>query len=114
MMHEMSLCESLIGVIEDQATAHHYSRVRGVFLEIGTLACVEAEALRFCFDVVTRGTLAEGAALEIIETRPEAWCLACSRAVSVQQRFDPCPECGGYQLQISGGDELRIKELEVD
>ena len=113
-MHEMSLCESLIGVIEDQATVHDYRRVSRVRLEVGTLACVEPEALRFCFDLVTRGTLADGAELQIIETKPEAWCLACSQAVSVLQRFDACPDCGSHQLQVSGGDQLRIKELEVD
>jgi len=113
-MHEMSLCESLIGVIEDQATVHDYRRVNTVRLEVGTLACVEPEALRFCFDLVTRGTLADGAELQIIETKPEAWCLACSHAVPVLQRFDACPDCGSYQLQLTGGDELRIKDLEVD
>ena len=113
-MHEMALCESLIGVIEDQAEVHAYSRVKTVFLEIGPLACVEPEALRFTFDVVTRGTLAEGAALDITETRPEAWCPACRHSVSVDQPFDPCPDCGGHRLELSGGNELRIKELEVE
>ena len=113
-MHEMSLCESLIGVIEDQATVHDYRRVSRVRLEVGTLACVEPEALRFCFDLVTRGTLADGAELQIIEMKPEAWCLACSQAVSVLQRFGACPDCGSHQLEVSGGDQLRIKELEVD
>lgn len=113
-MHELALCESLIGVIRDQAEVHDYKKVRTVFLEVGTLACVEPEALRFSFDLVTRGTLAEGAALEIVRTEPEAWCFACGKGVAVQQRFDPCPDCGGYQLQLAGGDDLRIKELEVD
>ena len=54
------------------------------------------------------------AALEILETRPEAWCPACRRAVPVRERFDPCPDCNGFELQLSGGDELRIKELEVE
>ena len=113
-MHEMALCESLIGVIEEQAGVHDYKRVKTVFLEVGMFSCVEPEALRFSFDLVARGTLAEGAALEIIETRPEAWCLACSQTVQIEKRFDPCPDCGSYQLQFSGGDDLRIKELEVD
>ncbi len=113
-MHEMALCNSLIGVIEDQAKVHAYSRVRTVYLEIGTWACVEPEALRFTFDLVARGTLAEGAALEITETRPEAWCPSCRHAVPMTQRFDPCPDCGGHDLQLSGGGDLRIKQLEVD
>ncbi len=92
----------------------NFTRVKGVWLEIGPLAGVELEALRFGFDVVTRDSLAEGAALEIIEMPGQAWCLQCAKTVPVTQRFDACPECGSYQLQITGGDEMRIKELEVE
>ena len=113
-MHEMSLCASMVQIIEEQAREQGFSRVRRVWLEIGPLAGVEVAAMRFGFDVVTRGTLAENATLEILETQAEAWCMACSRQVPVTQRFDACPECGGFQLQVTGGEELRIKELEVD
>jgi hydrogenase nickel incorporation protein HypA/HybF len=113
-MHEMSICESVVQVLEEQAAAQHYSRVKLVRLEVGPFSGVEQEALRFCFDAVTRGTLADGAALEIVNTIPAAWCIPCGKNVTIQERFSPCPECGGYQLQVSGGDELRIKELEVD
>jgi hydrogenase nickel incorporation protein HypA/HybF len=107
-MHEMSLCESIVGVLEEQASAQDYRRVKKVWLEVGELAGVEIEALRFGFEVVTRGTLAEGARLEIVE------CLPCARTVPAHRRFDPCPLCSGYQLQVTGGEELRIKELEVE
>ncbi len=113
-MHELSLCESIVDVLERRAVDHSYSRVRTVWLEIGPLAGVELEALRFSFDVATRGTLAENAALRIIETKGEAWCMACSKTVPVKERFAACPECGSYRLQLTGGEELRIKELEVD
>lgn len=113
-MHEMSLCASMVQIIEEQAREQGFSRVRRVWLEIGPLAGVEVAAMRFGFDVVTRGTLAENATLEILETQAEAWCMACSKQVPVTQRFDACPECGGFQLQVTGGEELRIKELEVD
>ena len=113
-MHEMSLCASMVQIIEEQAREQGFSRVRRVWLEIGPLAGVEVAAMRFGFDVVTRGTLAENATLEILETQAEAWCMACSKQVPVSQRFDACPECGGFQLQVTGGEELRIKELEVD
>lgn len=110
----MSLCASMVQIIEEQAREQGFSRVRRVWLEIGPLAGVEVAAMRFGFDVVTRGTLAENATLEILETQAEAWCMACSKQVPVTQRFDACPECGGFQLQVTGGEELRIKELEVD
>ncbi len=113
-MHEMSICESIINVIEQQAVAQSFSKVKRVRLEIGPLAGVELEALRFSFDVVCKGGLAEGAALEVIELPIDAWCMMCAEKTVVKQRFDPCPTCGSYQVQITGGDELRIKEMEVD
>lgn len=113
-MHEMSLCEGILQVLEEQAKDQRFVKVCRVRLEIGALAGVEVEALRFGFDVVTRDTLAENAVLEIIALPGQAWCLGCSQPVAVAQRFDACPSCGSYQLQITSGDELRIKDLEVE
>ena len=61
-----------------------------------------------------RGTVAEHATLEINELKAQAWCMQCAEVVTVKQRYDACPKCGSYQLQVSSGDELKIKELEVD
>jgi len=113
-MHEMSLAESVVEILQEEARRQAFARVRTVWLEVGGLSHCDPEALAFCFDVVTRGSLAEGARLEIVRTPGAGWCLACSRAVAVARRGDPCPECGSYQIQVTGGDEMRIKELEVD
>ncbi len=113
-MHEMSLCESVLQILEDNAKSQGFSRVRKVWLEIGELSGVEPEAMRFSFEVIRSGTLAEQASLEIIQVPGEAWCIPCGKNVRVKQRFDACPECGSYQLQINGGDEMKIKELEVE
>ncbi len=113
-MHEMSLCEGVLQVLQDNARSQGYQRVKTVWLEIGGLAGVELDAMRFSFDAVTRGTLAERAKLEIIEVPGEAWCMQCATTVAVQQRFDACPDCGSYQLQVTGGEEMKIKELEVE
>ena len=66
-MHELSLAENVLQLIEDAARAQRFSRVTAVFLELGEHAAVEREALSFCFDVVTQGSLAEGARLEILD-----------------------------------------------
>lgn len=113
-MHEMSIAEGIVQVLEDQAKVQNYQKVEKVWLEIGAMAGIELDSLRFCFDAVTNGTLAENAALEIIEIRGEAWCMHCAKTVYVSQRFDACPDCGSYQLQVTGGAEMRIKELEVN
>ena len=113
-MHEMSLAEGVLQVIEDAARANTYTRVRAVWLEIGRLAGVEVEALRFCFDAVTRGSLAEGARLEIVDTPGQGWCMRCSKAIALDALGGACPDCGSYQVQVTGGTDMRVKELEVE
>lgn len=113
-MHEMSLAEGVLQILEDAANAEHFSRVKSVRLEIGRLSSVEPEAMRFCFDAVTRGSIAEGAQLEIIDVPGTACCFACGATVEIAAVYDPCPACGGYGMQPVGGTEMRVKELEVE
>lgn len=113
-MHEMSLAEGVLQLIEDQAARQGFTRVVSVRLEIGQLAGVEVEAMRFCFDAVTRDSVAQGAALIIDEPAGRAWCLPCGHSVALPERGSACPDCGGWQLQPTGGTELRVKELEVE
>jgi hydrogenase nickel incorporation protein HypA/HybF len=113
-MHEMSICESILNVLKDQAREQNFDSVKRVCLEIGPLSGVEIEALRFGFDVVMRDSIADGATLDIIETEAAAFCFACGKPVVIAARYEPCPKCGSHQLQVTGGEELRIKELEVN
>jgi hydrogenase nickel incorporation protein HypA/HybF len=112
-MHEMSLCAGILRVVEEQAQNQHFHKVKTVWLEVGALAGIEVEALRFGFDVVTKESIAEDARLEVIDIPGSAWCQQCQINVAIRRRFDPCPHCGGHQLLVNGGEELRIKELEV-
>ncbi|MDR2852189.1 MAG: hydrogenase maturation nickel metallochaperone HypA [Burkholderiaceae bacterium] len=113
-MHEMSLAESIRDLIETQARKERFNRVRTVELEIGQLASVDSAALRFALDIALRGTPADGAELVIAEPAGQAWCMHCARTVELAQRGDGCPACGGYQLAVTGGDQMRVSGLLVD
>ena len=110
-MHELALAESVLEVVRAHARREGFSAVREVRLEIGRLSAVEPEALRFCFGAVVRGSVAEGARLEILETPGTAWCFDCMDTVPLQSRADPCPRCGKARLHVSGGTEMRVKDL---
>lgn len=113
-MHEMSLAEGMLQLMEDAARKEGFRRVKTVWLEIGRLAAVEVEALRFCFDAVTRGSLAEGARLEIIEQAARGRCLQCACEVPLTQWFGDCPYCGSARVQMTSGTEMVLRELEVE
>lgn len=113
-MHEMSLAESVREIVDQTARANGARRVAAVRLEIGKLAQIEIDAMRFAFEVVKRGSLAETARLEIVETEGIAWCMRCCESVPIAQRGDACPLCAGWQLQVSGGDAMRVMDIEIE
>ncbi len=112
-MHEMALIESALEIVEATARRSGAERVLAVRLEIGALASVQAEALRFCFEAVTRGSLAEHARLEIETTPGAAWCMPCGETVALASLGAACPRCGSYQLAVSQGQAMRVKDIEV-
>lgn len=113
-MHEMSLAENVMQIIEESARTQNFQRVRIVVLEIGKLAAVEPDAMRFCFDAVTRGTLAQGAQLQIIESPGTGACLACGAEVEMQEQYGLCSSCGSPRLKITAGNQMRVKNLAVE
>ena len=104
-MHEMSLAEGIRGIVLDQARVHGFTAVTVLRLEIGRFAGVEKPALEFAFDVVMRGSPAEAAG--------QALCYDCRMTVQIDDRLAPCPLCGGGRLLPQGGDEMRIRDMEV-
>ncbi len=113
-MHELSLAENIVQLIEDAALEQQFSQVKTVWLEIGQLAWVEQESLRFYFDVVAQHSIARQARLEIIEVAGRALCKQCNQDILIATYHDACPHCGSYTLQVSQGDGMRIRELEVE
>jgi hydrogenase nickel incorporation protein HypA/HybF len=112
-MHEMALTESVVEIACEEARKAGAERVTRIALDIGRLSAVVPDAMRFCFEAVAKGTAAEGAALDISEPPAAGWCLDCGKTVPLEERFGPCPDCGLYHVQMTAGDEMKIRELEV-
>ena len=113
-MHELSLLEDVLQILEQNAQTQGYRCVKRIWLEIGQLSCVEPEALRFAFDAVMTDTLADHAALEIVEQPGQGECAECHCTVPVESLYAPCPRCGHYDVQITEGMAMRVKQLEVE
>ncbi|NDL64063.1 hydrogenase maturation nickel metallochaperone HypA [Acerihabitans arboris] len=113
-MHELTLAQNTLEILEQQARLNGARRVTGVWLAIGAFSCVEAESLHFCFDMVCRGTAAEGCELHLEQQPALAWCARCARQVTLPHApLLVCPLCGGHQLQTDAHDHIQIKRLEV-
>lgn len=114
-MHEITLCQRALELIEAQAAQHGALRVTGVWLEVGAFSCVEKSALEFCFELVTRDTLAEGCELHIHEQQAECWCYDCEQDIKLLTPLvRRCPLCEGSHLRVVADDGVQIKRLEVE
>lgn len=114
-MHEITLCQRALEIVEQQAAQNGARRVTGVWLKVGAFSCVEQSALTFCFELVCRGTIAEGCALHIEEQTAECWCPDCQQYVHLlSQHVRRCPQCQSNELRIVADDGLQIQRIEID
>ena len=108
-MHELSIASAIVEACDERAAGARVLRVR---LEIGRLAAVLPDSLRFCFATCAQSTAVEGAALEITEIEGRAVCRDCGGAVELAAPVGCC-DCGSFNLRIVAGEELRVKEMEI-
>ena len=113
-MHEMSIAEHVIQRVESVAARERAGRVRRIILEIGELAAIEVEALRFCFAAVAAGGRAADAQLEIDTVPGCLRCRACAEEFAAADLLAVCPACGGFAVDVVRGQEMRIREIEIE
>src|SRR6187431_2440743 len=98
-MHELSIAQSLVELIEDELIARHPPgnparsfRVGRVAIKVGVLAGVVPEALSSAFPVAVSRSKLRGATLEIEEVPMVVFCPSCraERQLSSPQRLR-CP-----------------------
>ncbi|MHB0772864.1 hydrogenase maturation nickel metallochaperone HypA/HybF [Bradyrhizobium sp. 1.29L] len=109
-MHELGIVRNIVAIVGDAAKGR---RVRRINIEVGELSGVMTDAIAFCFDAVARGTLLEGAALQIRKIEGRARCDACGSEFATQTLFTPC-SCGLRRLTRLQGEELNIKSMELE
>jgi hydrogenase nickel incorporation protein HypA/HybF len=49
----------------------------------------------------------------MIDLPGQALCYDCAQTVEIEDRLALCPLCGSGKLMPQGGDEMRIKDMEV-
>ena len=113
-MHELSIAEDLLEIVARTAAEHKLTRVSGLRIVVGALGNVIPEALEFAFDAAGRGTVAEGARLEIVEVPVTVRCNACSAETVLDDFAFICTECGSVDVTVLRGKELYLDSIEGD
>jgi len=112
-VHETALMRNLLAIVDRAAHDEGGSPVRVIHLKIGEMAGVSEDALRFAFDVMARGTRAEGAALEIQKVPLIIGCKKCSARSHPDNFVFMCPGCGCSEIEILEGREMEVDYILV-
>ena len=113
-MHELGITRSIVDIAESTARQQGASRILSVTVEIGALSGVIPESVEFCFEACSHGTLLENSRLIIERIPGRGRCGTCGHECEIDSFSFACPACEALGLERLQGDELRIKELEVD
>ena len=120
-MHELSIATSLVEALLEIAEKQGASRIISVRLRVGKLRLISIEQLRFSYEIIAKGTIAEGSRLTVEETPGFTRCPNCGYSREFETgdmmfHFSlptmKCSKCG-VQLEIEGGDECLITKVRM-
>ena len=113
-MHELSITEHLLEHCISEAKSRNASRIRVIRLCIGQLRGIVPDCIQIYLDMLSEGTVAEGARIEAEFLPVKVQCRDCGREGEITPHHLCCPHCGSLNLKLLSGKEFYIKSLEVD
>ncbi len=114
-MHELSLAQSILEIVNDYAEKHRFKHVNSLNLTLGRLSCIETSTLTFAFDLQAKDSCADGAKLNFTIFPPRIHCISCNRELEVKKFESICPRCNSPDITLIGGtEELKLIDLDVD
>lgn len=113
-MHEYSIAQSIMQIILAEAEKAKARKILKVSLSIGDLTGVFPDSLSFCFELLSKGTIAEGAKLTIEKVPIRGYCPHCNKAFLIEDNQYFCQHCKNLKIELTTGRELQIDHLEIE
>jgi hydrogenase nickel incorporation protein HypA/HybF len=109
-MHELSIADAVVTIASRHAAGRKVTRVD---VRVGHLRQVVPDSLAFAFELLAADTELEGAELVIEEVPARVRCKACAAETTLEAFPAHCAACGGFDVEVIGGDELLVESLEL-
>ncbi|AFK85705.1 MULTISPECIES: hydrogenase maturation nickel metallochaperone HypA [Thermoanaerobacterium] len=113
-MHELSITESIVNMVSDEAKKRNVNKVTKINIVLGELTGFEEESIRFYFEVLSEGTPLYGAKLDFKKVKAEFKCRSCGMIYNRGNFTFKCPYCGSSGVLIEKGKELYIDSIDVE
>ena len=113
-MHELPITQSLLEIALQHGERAGAERITQLDIVVGDLSSVVDDSVQFYWDIVSKGTIAEGADLCFRRVPGTLRCVACGETFTFGRMEYVCPNCGSGQVVVVGGDEFRLESIEID
>jgi len=107
-MHEVSLMKNLLRTVEGAAAREGGKPVQVIHVRIGEMSGVNTDALSFAFEVLSKGTSAEGGKLDFERVPLRARCRECGTEFHPEEFVFRCGRCGSPEIDILSGREMEV------
>lgn len=113
-MHELAITESVIDLINREAREKGFKKVLGISLRVGEYSGIIPECIREFFPIAARGSIAQGAELEIVSLPASFRCPDCGYLGAVDRKAACCPQCTSREIRMVSGREFFVDSLKVE
>ncbi|MFC1563574.1 hydrogenase maturation nickel metallochaperone HypA [candidate division KSB1 bacterium] len=113
-MHELTIAAEIFDYVLEFVNNAKISKVISISLEIGALVAVDEESLKFSFETISQRSSLHGAELVININKIRSKCRVCGKVFIVKNWTNRCPSCKGIDNEIIAGNNIYIKNLEID
>ena len=113
-MHEMSLAVEIVDLAVKTAERENGERISHIEIEVGSLAGVLVDSLEFCLGAAARSTRAEDSTFQINPRMAQGKCKDCDSDFEVVSYYQNCPRCDGINVEITGGQELKVAAITIE
>lgn len=112
-MHELSIAQEILEIVNQYVPDPTETPVKSVKVKIGKMSNIQIDSLTFCFEAITSATPLEEVKLEIIHIPVTINCIKCNTKSEIEPPVFTCPACGGSEIKIISGTEMRVDEIEL-
>lgn len=113
-MHEYALTKQIVHIIRTAAQDNDALRVNAAYLVIGENTSIIPESVQMYYDMIARGTPAEGAALHVRTVKSEMHCPICDKNFHRPRFSFACPDCGTLGNPTEIGNEFYVERVELE
>ncbi len=113
-MHELSVTESILEISLRHARQANANRITNLYLVIGQLASIVDDSVQFYWDIISKGTLADGAKLHFRRLPATLLCLDCQHQYIPSGDGFACPECSSEHVKVVSGEEFFMEAIDIE